>query len=57
VIDIDTGLAASTNPGNLRLLLADLTEPQSGIPSFELESTPEKTPDVAVKAEPDLKPA
>ena len=56
-IDMETGLAASTNPGNLKLLLADLLEPQSGIPSFELESTPEKTPDVAVKAEPDLEPA
>ena len=32
---MDTGLAASTNPGNLRLLLADLLEPQSDIPSFE----------------------
>jgi len=57
VIDMETGLAASTNPGNLKLLLADLLEPQSGIPSFELESTPEKSPDVAVKAEPDLEPA
>jgi len=56
-IDMETGLAASTNPGNLKLLLADLLEPQSGIPSFELESTPEKSPDVAVKAEPDLEPA
>jgi twitching motility protein PilT len=57
VIDMETGLASSTNPGNLKLLLADLLEPQSGIPSFELESTPEKSPDVAVKAEPDLEPA
>jgi twitching motility protein PilT len=57
VIDMETGLAASTNPGNLKLLLADLLEPQSGIPSFELESTPEKSPDAAVKAEPDLEPA
>jgi twitching motility protein PilT len=57
VIDMETGLAASTNPGNLKLLLADLLEPQSGIPSFELESTPEKSPDLAVKAEPDLEPA
>jgi twitching motility protein PilT len=56
-IDMETGLAASTNPGNLKLLLADLLEPQSGIPSFELESTSEKSPDVAVKAEPDLEPA
>jgi twitching motility protein PilT len=57
VIDMEPGLAASTNPGNLKLLLADLLEPQSGIPSFELESTPEKSPDAAVKAEPDLEPA
>ena len=55
-IDMDTGLAASTNPGNLRLLLADLLEPQSQIPSFELENGPAKTPDVAVTPEPDLEP-
>jgi twitching motility protein PilT len=56
VIDMDTGLAASTNPGNLRLLLSDLLEPQSGIPAFDLESAPEKTPEVAVTSEPDLEP-
>jgi twitching motility protein PilT len=33
VVDIDTGLSYSTNPGNLRLLLADLLEGQSDIPS------------------------
>jgi hypothetical protein len=55
-IDMDTGLAASTNPGNLRLLLADLAEPESQIPSFELENAPAKTPDVAVTPEPDLEP-
>jgi twitching motility protein PilT len=55
-IDMDTGLAASTNPGNLRLLLADLLEPQSQIPSFELENAPAKTPDVPVTREPDLEP-
>ncbi|MGD0964585.1 MAG: PilT/PilU family type 4a pilus ATPase [Candidatus Acidiferrales bacterium] len=53
-IDMDTGLAASTNPGNLRLLLADLLEPQSGIPSFELENTPGPPSEVAVPPEPDL---
>jgi len=37
-IDIDTALAAATNPGNLRLMLADLLEPQSEIPSFEAET-------------------
>jgi twitching motility protein PilT len=56
VIDMDTGLAASTNPGNLRLLLADLLEPQSQIPSFEIESAAAKGPDVAVTREPDLEP-
>ena len=55
ILDIDTGLAASTNPGNLRLLLADLAEPQSGIPSFELESQapPE---DVPAGTDPELEP-
>jgi hypothetical protein len=34
VLDINTGLSYSTNEGNLRLLLADLLEDQSGaIPS------------------------
>ncbi len=55
ILDIDTGLAASTNPGNLRLLLADLAEPESGIPSFELESQapPE---DVPAGTDPELEP-
>jgi twitching motility protein PilT len=29
VLDLDTGLAYSTNPGNLQLELADLTSPQA----------------------------
>ena len=29
VLDLDTGLAYATNPGNLQLELADLTSPQS----------------------------
>jgi twitching motility protein PilT len=33
VLDLDTGLAFATNPGNLRLLLADLLEEQDDIPS------------------------
>jgi twitching motility protein PilT len=32
-IDMETGLSYSTNPGNLRLQLADLLEEGSGIPS------------------------
>jgi twitching motility protein PilT len=54
VIDMDTGLAASTNTGNLRLLLADLLEPQSGIPSFEAENASSPTADVPVGTEPEL---
>ena len=54
VIDMDTGLAASTNIGNLRLLLADLLEPQSGIPSFETENASNSTANVPVGTEPEL---
>jgi twitching motility protein PilT len=53
-IDIDTGLAASTNPGNLRLLLADLMEPQSEIPSFELENATAPKEEAPVVMDPDL---
>jgi twitching motility protein PilT len=52
-IDIETGLAASTNPGNLKLLLADLLEPQSEIPSFEVENAA-VAEDVPVGTEPEL---
>jgi twitching motility protein PilT len=39
VLDINTGLSYSTNEGNLRLLLADMLEDQSGaIPSGALKS-------------------
>ncbi len=53
-IDMDTGLAASTNPGNLKLLLADLLEPQSEIPSFELENASAPPEDVPAGTEPEL---
>jgi twitching motility protein PilT len=53
-IDTDTGLAASTNPGNLRLLLADLLEPQSDIPSFELENASSKAKDTPAGTDPEL---
>jgi twitching motility protein PilT len=33
VLDIDTGLAFATNEGNLRLLIADIMEPQQDLPS------------------------
>ena len=53
-IDIDTGLAASTNIGNLRLQLGDLLEPQSQIPSFELENAAAAEANVPVGTEPEL---
>ena len=57
ILDMDTGLAASTNPGNLRLLLADLAEQeQSEIPSFELESKSAPEPDVPAGTDPELEP-
>ena len=34
IIDLDTGLAYATNPGNLRLILADLASTES---EMELE--------------------
>jgi twitching motility protein PilT len=54
VIDIETGLAASTNAGNLRLQLGDLLEPQSQIPSFELENAAAADASVPVGTEPEL---
>jgi twitching motility protein PilT len=57
ILDMDTGLAAATNPGNLRLLLADLAEQeQSEIPSFELESKTAPEPDVPAGTDPELEP-
>jgi twitching motility protein PilT len=42
-IDIETGLSYATNSGNLRLQLADLLEPQGGIPSVKI-TLPEPAP-------------
>jgi twitching motility protein PilT len=56
-IDMDTGITFSTNPGNLRLQLADLLEADSGIPSVakELaESAKEKPSETAVGTDPEL---
>ncbi len=44
VIDIETGLSYSTNPGNLRLHLADLLEPQSSGPALERAPAPSASP-------------
>jgi twitching motility protein PilT len=53
-IDIDTGLTFATNPGNLRLQLADLLEPDSGIPSVSKELAKERKSETAVGADPEL---
>jgi twitching motility protein PilT len=43
-VDLDIGLAYSTNPGNLRLQLADFLDPQSDIPQApRVEPEPVKT--------------
>jgi len=39
-LDIETGLAYATNEGNLRLMLADLLEPQVAEPSLVSTETP-----------------
>ena len=57
-VDIETGLAASTNPGNLTLQLADLLEPQSEIPSMLSELTSNSLSEASppVPAELELEP-
>jgi twitching motility protein PilT len=42
-VDLDTGLSYSTNPGNLRLQLADLLEDQGDIPSAGVKLAPAKS--------------
>ena len=42
-VDLDTGLAYATNPGNLRLGLADLAEPQAGAAGPALQEKPAET--------------
>jgi twitching motility protein PilT len=49
VLDIDTGLAYSTNEGNLRLLLADLLEGRQNDISSGSSSAEEKTPASAME--------
>jgi twitching motility protein PilT len=56
-IEMDTGLSFATNPGNLRLQLADLLEPDSGIPSLSKElaaAAKEKEPETPVGNDPEL---
>jgi twitching motility protein PilT len=48
VLDIDTGLAFATNEGNLRLLIADILEPQPDLPS---PSTPKSDAAQTVETE------
>jgi twitching motility protein PilT len=39
VLDIDTGLAFATNEGNLRLLIADIMEPQQDLPAAPISAS------------------
>ena len=50
VVDIQTGLSYSTNPGNMRLLLADLLEQPTDISSLITSSRAKPAP----KAEPSI---
>ncbi|HUJ32445.1 MAG TPA: PilT/PilU family type 4a pilus ATPase [Candidatus Acidoferrum sp.] len=58
VIDIDTGLGYATNTGNLRLQLADLMEPESGIPSADvkIETKPTGAKEPVIAPDPELEP-
>ena len=56
VVDLDTGLSYATNPGNLRLNLGDLIEPQGGIPSIaaDLTASAKKAPEPVHAMDPEL---
>lgn len=58
VIDMETGLSYATNPGNLRLQLADLLETQSDVPSAneKIETKPgaAKEEEPVIPADPEL---
>ncbi len=47
-IDLDTGLAYATNPGNLRLELADLAEPQAEAAAPARQEKPAKTAELEI---------
>jgi twitching motility protein PilT len=60
VIDVETGLAASTNAGNLRLQLGDLLESQSGATLLDTDLLTEPSSDSKAETnlltEPELEP-
>jgi twitching motility protein PilT len=51
VVDLDVALSYATNPGNMRLQIADLLEAQSGVPSANVKI--ETKPTVVRAAKPD----
>jgi len=58
VIDVETGLSYATNPGNLRLNLGDLLEPQSEIGSIvaDLEASAKQRTESSHAMDPELEP-
>jgi twitching motility protein PilT len=54
VIDIQTGLSYATNPGNLRLLLADLLEQPDDLPSLMASRRPKPAPEPRHATDPEL---
>ncbi len=56
IIDSETALSYATNPGNLRLQIADLLEEQSTVPSanVKIQSKPSAAEEPAIPADPEL---
>jgi twitching motility protein PilT len=49
VVEFETGLAFATNPGNLRLELADFTEPRSSQPALIAAPSPEQNIEMEIE--------
>jgi twitching motility protein PilT len=56
IIEMETGLSYSTNPGNLQLTLADLLDGKSDAPSADVEigDKPRATQEPVISADPEL---
>ncbi|HKN60296.1 MAG TPA: hypothetical protein VJW93_03915, partial [Candidatus Acidoferrales bacterium] len=56
IIDSETALSYATNPGNLRLQIADLLEEQSAVPSANVKIQPKPSPaeEPAIPTDPEL---
>ncbi len=48
-IDLEIGLSHATNPGNLRLQIADLLEPEAGCSTFQSQETAAGNPEMEIE--------